>query len=190
MKPSKLKGLWNDPVMSSVIAGAILGIGALVGSYFLNWWPSIGHFASDAYDFVFSLTTLPNWLIGVLALFAIATIAVLCVLIWQKISHSTSNVIDWRNYKTDNFLGLRWRWSYFKDGGIYEMHTFCPNCDFQVYAEDASAYRAVDRISFHCDSCGQRLGEFNESYASLESKVKRLVQQKIRNGSWLPDTNT
>lgn len=185
-----LKKLWNDPVWSKVIAGAILGIGALFGTYFLNWWPTIGHFAINAYAFAFSTTHLSNWFIGILGLLATPTIIVLLILIWQKIFPSTANTKDWRNYGTDKFFGLRWRWRYFADGQIYDMHTFCPHCDFQVYAADASAYRAVDRIAFHCDSCGQGLGEFNESFESIESKVKRFVQQKIRNESWVAEIST
>ena len=180
-----LKKLWNDPVWSKVIAGAILAVGALLGTYFLNWWPTIGRFAKDAYNFGLSPTSLSNWIIGVLGLLAIPTIIALFALIWQKIFPSSSSHTDWRNYTTDTFFGLRWRWRYFDGGQIYDVHTFCPHCDFQVYAEDTSTYRAVDRITFRCDSCSQRLGEFDEPFASLENKVKRFVQQKIRNGSWL-----
>ena len=180
-----LKKLWNDPVWSKVIAGAILAVGTLLGTYFLDWWPTIGRFAKDAYNFALSPTSLLNWIIGVLGLLAAPTIIGLLAIIWQKIFPSSSSATDWRNYTTDKFFGLRWRWRYFGDGKIYDVHTFCPHCDFQIYAEDASAYRAVDRITFRCDSCSQRLGEFDEPFASLENKVKRFVQQKIRNGSWL-----
>ena len=180
-----LKKFWNDPVWSKVIAGTILGAGALLGSYFLNWWPIIGSFATNAYDFAFLSTALPNWAIGFLGLLAAPTVVVVVVLTWRRIFPASSNIIDWKNYRTDNFFGLRWRWNYFDGGQIYEIHTFCPHCDFQVYAEDASAYRAIDRIAFRCDSCGQRLGEFDEPYQTLEHKVKRFIQQKIRNGSWV-----
>lgn len=179
-----LKKLWNDPVWSKVIAGAILAVGALLGTYFLDWWPSIGRFAKDAYNFAVSPTSLSNWVIGVLGLLATLTIIVLLALIWQKIFPSSSSTADWWNYRVDTFFDLRWRWRYFEDGQICDVHTFCPHCDFEVYAEDASAYRGVDRIVLRCDSCGQKLGEFGESFASLENKAKRFIQQKIRNGSW------
>ena len=180
-----LKNFWNDPVWSKAIAGTILGAGALPASYFLNRRPIIRSFATTAYDFAFFSTALPNWAIGFLGLLAAPTVVVVVVLTWRRIFPASSNIIDWKNYRTDNFFGLRWRWNYFDGGQIYEIHTFCPHCDFQVYAEDASAYRAIDRIAFRCDSCGQRLGEFDEPYQTLEHKVKRFIQQKIRNGSWV-----
>lgn len=35
-----LKKFWNDPVWSKVIASVIFAFGALLATYFLNWWPS------------------------------------------------------------------------------------------------------------------------------------------------------
>jgi len=46
---SMLKQYWNDPVWSKVIAGIILAVGALIGTYFLDWWPAIGRFAAGVY---------------------------------------------------------------------------------------------------------------------------------------------
>ena len=184
-----LKKLWNDSVWSNVIAGTILAVGALLGAYFLDWWPTIGRFTKDAYNFSLSPTSLSNWIIGVLGLLAAPTIIVLLAMIWQTIfPSSATTATDWRNYTTDKFSGLRWRWRYRENGQIYSVYTFCPHCDFQVYAKDISTYRAVDRIEFSCDSCGKRLGEFAESSASLESKVERFIQQKIEMKVGLPRT--
>ncbi len=36
-----LKVIWNDPVWIKVIAGGILAAGAVLGAYFMNWWPII-----------------------------------------------------------------------------------------------------------------------------------------------------
>ena len=82
-----LKKLWNDPVWSKVIAGAILAVGTLLGTYFLDWWPTIGRFAKDAYNFALSPTSLLNWIIGVLGLLAAPTIIGLLAIIWQRYSH-------------------------------------------------------------------------------------------------------
>lgn len=183
-----LKKLWDDPVWSKVIAGTILSVGALIVSYFLDWWPRIGRFANNVYDFAFLSTTLSNWVIGILGILAAPTVIVVVILIWKKLFSASSN-IDWRNYRADSFSGLRWRWNYFNDGQIYDMHTFCPYCDFQVFAEDTRAHRAVGRIAFRCDSCGPGLGEFDEPYPSLANKVERFIQQKIRNGSWVTENS-
>lgn len=82
-----LKKLWHDPVGSKVIAGVILLIigGAGIGTYLLNGWPVIVQYAKDAYNFALSPTSLPNWIIGVLGLFAASTIIIILILIWPKI---------------------------------------------------------------------------------------------------------
>lgn len=175
-----LKKLWNDPVWSKVIAAVILAVAALLGTYFLNWWSTISRKVIDAYNFALSPTPLSNWGIGVLSLLATSTIIGLLARIWQKIFPPSSH---WQNYITDTFFALRWRWRYFEDGQICDVHTYCPHCDFEVYEDVSSAYRTVDRVAFRCDRCGRNLGEFNESFASLGSKVKRLIEQRNRNGS-------
>ena len=86
-------------------------------------------------------------------------------------------------YTEDNFFGLRWRWNY-GNGQLSTLTTYCPHCDYQVFPANASAYRAIDRIQFHCDSCSAQLGEFEESWDALENKARRFVQQKLRNGTW------
>lgn len=172
-----LKKLWNDPVWSKVIAGAIPAGGISLATYFLNWWPAIGYFARNTYDYALSRTPLPNWLIGVLGLLSAHTIIALLATIWQKVFPSQ----PWRKYTTDKFLGLRWEWKYFSDGEIDDLRAFCPKCDFQLGIEDTNEYSYLCEI--RCDNCGQDLSKFNNTYLDLEKKVIRLIEQKIRNRS-------
>ena len=177
--------LWHDPVWSKVIAGVILAVGATVATYFLNWWPVIGEFVSQCFTFALASTSTPNWLLFVLGLLALPVVIIFGVIVWEKIFPPHSTPPSWRSYTTDFFFGLRWRWTYGNMGELYNTHTFCPHCDYQVFAQDASPYRVIDHIAFHCESCDRHLGEFQESLASLESKTERFIQQKIRNGTWL-----
>ncbi|HKQ24735.1 MAG TPA: hypothetical protein VJT81_09875 [Burkholderiales bacterium] len=179
-----LKKLWADPVWSAVIAGVILAAVAGIGSYFLDWWPGIGKLLQKGYDFSLLSTSVPNWLLGLLALLSVPAVLIAGVVIWVKVSPQKEVGPDWHSYTEDEYFGLRWRWRYGSDGDIYDLCTFCPHCDYQIGAQDARAYSVVDRVRFHCDSCGRHLGEFDESPLSLESKVKRSVQQKLRNGTW------
>lgn len=185
MAPPFLK-LWHDPVWSKVIAGIILAIGAAIGAYFLDWWTAIDAFASSSYQFALSATSVPNWILMLMALLSLPTVALICAFAWQTAFPQKEDHLSWRNYTTDIYFNLRWRWKYFDDGGIYDPHTFCPHCDFQVFAQDVSSFRVIEHIAFHCDSCGRHLGEFQESFAALENKTKRFIQQKIRNGTWHP----
>lgn len=178
------KKLWHDPVWSKVIAGVILALGATVAAYFLDWWPSIRVAIRNSIAFAFDSTLTSNWLLLLLVLLALPTLILIGAIAWQSVSPSKARSPTWQNYTTDIYFGLRWRWTYGTKGQIYDANTLCPHCDFQVYAKDVSTYRVIDHIAFHCDSCGRHLGEFNESFNSLEDKVKRLVQQKLRNGTW------
>jgi hypothetical protein len=177
------KKLWNDPVWSKVIAGAILAAGAIGCSYFLNWWPTIGTYTSKTLAFSVETSKLPNWVIGALVLGVIPTVLLVGVVTWVSLHPEKESVPDWSSYTTDMFHGMRWRWNYLGHS-LGDMHTFCPKCDFQVFPYRDSAYAVVDRISFRCDSCHSSLGSFDEPWDSLESKTRRLVQQKLRNNSW------
>jgi len=180
-----LKRVWTDPVWSKVIAGVILAVGAAVGTYLLDWWPSIGNGLKKGYEFAGLSTAVRNWLLGVLILLALPAVLLAGVAIWMRVFPSQDGGSDWRFYTSDTFFGLRWRWRYLSDGGIHDVCTFCPRCDYQVYAANVSPYQVVDRIGFRCDSCGGQLAEFDESVRSLEDKVTRFIQQKLRNGTWI-----
>lgn len=179
------KKLWHDPVWSKVIAGVILAAGALISTYFLDWWPPIVEFITRSYQLLFTSASVPNWAMLILGILSLPVLLLLVSLAWLTVFPKKSSPISWRDYTTDIYFGLRWRWKYLDNGRIYNTHTFCPHCDFQIYAENTSSYSVIDRIGFKCDSCESYLGEFDESLDSLESKTKRFIQQKIRNNTWL-----
>ena len=182
-----MKNVWNDPVWSKVIAGAMLAAAAGVGSYLLNWWPSIGQWLFHAWTSLAQVTPIPRWLVLLLILFAVPVIllAAFGVWYWTFRSGEKNQAADWRCYTNDSFFGLRWRWRYVTGGTPVDITCFCPRCDYQVYPENSGPFRRFEEIRFRCDSCGSKLGEFQESYQSLENKVVRFIQQKLRNGTWM-----
>jgi hypothetical protein len=178
---NRLKKVWHDPVWGNVIAGLILLALTSSVTYFLDWWPAVGEVAQAIYRFALLSTPLPNWIIGVVGLFAVPTLLILLLLLWKP---AFSQEPNWKeNYTTDTFSNLRWRWSFFDDGEPYKLTTFCAQCDFQIYPQQVGAY-GVDRIAFKCDLCGQRLAEFDESFDSLENNIKRRIQHKVRTQTW------
>ena len=178
-----LTRIWKDPVWSKVIAAAIIGVSGAVLSYRLDWWPPITRGFRWFVTFVCSATSVPNWLLAILLVCAVPSLVVAALIIWGVTVSPRSSASGWQNYKHDEFFKLRWRWSYSTiDGAITQLHSFCPNCDYQVFPQNNWSGRT--RIFFKCDSCGQQLGEFAETAEVLESKVTRLVQQKIRNNTF------
>jgi hypothetical protein len=184
---ARIKTLWHDPVWSKVIAAMIIGLAATVGSYFLNLWPAIGAVLVGGLRFLLESTAVSNWVLLLLILLSLPLVVLIAIGIWHWLfatDKKQSSRNNWRLYTVDKFFGLRWRWKYLDDGTPYQLSTFCPDCDYQVYPEDVSTYRAVDRIGFNCESCRRLLGQFDESAPSLENKVARYIQQKVRTGKW------
>jgi len=176
---SILKKLWNDSVWSKVIAGAILTVLAIIGTRLLNWWPTIGRFIKSIWGFILSTTAVPNWLLGILSLLSLSVIFIIFAIVWEQFHPSQTQELDWHTYTSDIFFGLRWRWRYSIYSGIYNLCSFCPNCDYQIYHYDS-----------RCDSCGKILDQSYESQDALEDKVERLIQQKLRNGTWIEQNQT
>ena len=175
--------LWKDPVWSKVIAwGITAAIGGL-GTYLLGYWPVVGRAISAAWNFLFASSNVSNWVIALLILGTVPSVALLAALAKHVVRGERASTPNWTSYKTDYFLGLRWRWNY-AGGNIVKLHAFCPICDYQLFARNASGYDLIDRISFSCDSCNRALAEFDESETHLESKIERFIQQKVRNNTW------
>jgi hypothetical protein len=185
-----LKSIWKDPVGSAVISAAILAVGGAVGTYLLDLWPAIGKWLASVWGLASQPSLISNWVVWALVLCTIPTFLIIVALIWAAIRSDLQEDGSWRIYTEDQFLGLRWRWKYFQSGGLEHPIPFCPHCDYQVFPHHASAYNVIERIAFHCDSCGGNLPEFDESFESLRSKVERFIQQKLRTGAWRSENAT
>jgi hypothetical protein len=184
MKKPLISKLWHDPVWSKVIAAALLLIVGAAWSYFQGLWPAIGALVAHAALWTQKRTPIPNWLLVLLSISAVVTIAAGSFILWTAIFPEEDDR-GWRSYTEDEFFGIRWRWRYGHDGGVYDLHSFCPVCDYQVYAANASAFRAVPRIAYRCEDCGGRtLAEFDGVPDELENRVIRSIQKKLRTSSW------
>ena len=178
-----LKELWKDPVWSAVIAACIIATAGALGAYLFGYWPVLAQLVLSGWNFLRSSSEMPNWLVALLIIGVVPTVIILVALASQLLRGQSASLVDWSNYTTDEFFGLRWRWLY-SGGYIINLHTFCPKCDYQVFARDVSNYDFVDRIQFVCESCNSDLVVLDESPARLDNKVQRFIQQKIRNNSW------
>jgi hypothetical protein len=179
------KKIWHDPVWSKVIATAIVAVLGWL-TYRLNWWPGwMTQRLARLWTYLLSPSIVPHWILFLLILVAAPSFIIVGVLIWTSLFPKTvrqNETPDWTSYRTDSFDGLRWRWRYLEKGRIDSLYSFCPVCDYQVFPDSTS--RFADRIGFQCESCGKNLGTHQGSYAHLESKVTRLIQQKLRTESW------
>lgn len=178
-----LQHIWKDPVWASVIAAGMTAVLGSFGAYFFGYWPVIHTSLRAGWDFLLAQSEVSNWIIFLMVISLIIVGALVTVGLCRHWFGEGEKWAKWLTYRMDNFFGLRWRWHY--DGGSIEgLTTFCPYCDYQVFPKTASAYDAIYRIEFNCDSCHSHLGTFNDSEWELKSKVQRFIQQKIRTDSW------
>lgn len=174
------KEIWRDPVWSKVIATGIIAVAV----YFFPWWKLVIQQANIFLMFLLQSSEISNWLFMLLALCATLVAIILIALLWQIIMPKNS-ILSWKeSYFQDNFFNILWRWSYDYKGQPDRIFTFCPDCDFQIYAQNSSYFDTVPHTLFHCECCNKTLYEFQGRYDELENKVIRFLQQKVRNGSW------
>ena len=86
------------------------------------------------------------------------------------------------DYTEDEFLGMRWRWKYHPDGGIFNPVPYCLLCDDrlrQVGMKDGTHRQAL----FECNRCEDTRLTFDTTDDVVE-QVHMLVQRKIRTGAW------
>ena len=183
-----LKRIWNDPVWSKVLAGAILAALGLLGTYLFNWWHYISDFAQQIYNFIAYLwrlksetATVTNWILLTIVLLALPTIFRIFVALISLFRTPPQKELTWRDYTEDIFFNIRWRWRYINNQ-ITDLHSFCMHCDFQIFPQRTD--RFDDSIHFDCESCSSHLQTFDETYSQVESKILRFIDQKHRNNKW------
>lgn len=173
--------IWKDPVWSKVISAGILALIASVSAYFLGAWPTIKVALSQAWSFVLSSTSVPNWIIGIMAVPCLLLGYVILIGIKEWLIGESG--VGFKNYTKDNFFDLLWVWRY-SGNEIDDLHSLCPRCQYQILPKDAASFAAVPRYEYTCDDCGYFVG-FIEGYPDeLHQKVKLKIQKSLRTGEW------
>lgn len=172
-----IKKIWHDPVWSKVIS---VGIIALIG-YFSGIFYWISSFFTLIYSWLINSVQIPYWLFFILILFPLYAIVKFIKNLFKESDVSDN---DFRNYHQDILFDIKWRWSFSSDGSIYNVNSFCPKCDLQLYPTRISSFHMIDDIGFKCDDCNKILVTFEHDYETLEDKVIRTIQKNIRNGNW------
>lgn len=173
--------VWSDPVWSKVIASVILVAAPSATWYF---WPKLSEWAIRLFTFLAETTEVANWLLYILYTLSFIAVVVPVIFFIMLIRQHKSQPNPIKDYLSDEFLGMTWRWRYSADRGIYGARPFCPYCDFQIYPGDASTYRFIPITSFQCDHCHRLDTTIEGSFSDIEGKVERLIQLKLRNGEW------
>jgi hypothetical protein len=152
------------------------------------WWPTIRESIASSWAYLLAPSPVRHWLLGVLILCTALLILRIAADASELAPPQDQNRLVpvsllpdyYSSYRSVNFIGLKWRWNY-EDGDI-SLSAYSPHCDFQVFPDDPTAFNSHG-IRFFCHSCRRYIADQGESWPSLQSVIKRLIQQKIRRGT-------
>ncbi len=182
--------IWNDPVGSKVISAVIL---AIFGAGLINFWEMFQEGLSLIGSMLAYKIGIPVWL---LIIFVVAIVAlILTTLIIQKSEPEEIEIEhDFLKYKTDNILGIIWRWDWLKDYStgkykITDLHPRCPKCKSHAIGNNDELYSNPDKVVWCIkDGCGwiwQQSSQYKIGLLSnLETKVKIEMDRKIHSGEF------
>jgi len=132
-----LKHAWKDPVWSKVIATVIVGGASALGTYLLGYWPSLLRAPGAAWSFLRASSAVSHWVLALLGVGTLVALSLLAVVGWQLVAGPRVAAPGWLGYTSDTFFGLKWRWRW-SGGYLVDLCTFCPTCDYLVFARDIS----------------------------------------------------
>jgi hypothetical protein len=167
----------KHPIRNGVII-AVISAAILYGATFIpGLVRGVAKVALSVGQFLALTITMPRWLFVIVCILALAAICRAVRPLFVRAPHGASV----KDYRTDSFFGVVWRWRYGFHGSPEDIWCFCPRCDTQlVYTED----RYPDRVWLTCEHCDERLHETTGSKEYVLSKVFRQIDRKIRNGEW------
>lgn len=179
------EGLKKHPIWSKV-AASVITAAILYGATFIpGLYGAVWNGIRAASKWLIASTLVANWLLIPLSILAIATIVGIAARFCRPSeSHTAATEED---YNEDRFWDVVWRWRY-GHNGIYQVVSFCPMCDMQIYAKQEYGdmiYNKPDGSRFECDHCRQFKTVIPVHISNLENTVIRQIQRKLRTGEWL-----
>ena len=127
-----------------------------------------------ALSFLTDEVTLAGW--QVVVMLAGCFGALLCVgaYVWRSYGRGRGA------YRSDRFLGMTWRWRY-RRGRPVNIWCYCPDDDSEL----VYSYSQLERqVTFECETCGRRFGQFSGDHNYVRGLVRRQIQRKLRTGEW------
>lgn len=171
-----VKKIWGDPVWSKVISNTIWFIMAAAGAHAVaHWWKPVSTALIHFWDYLAADAAVPRWLFWLLVLGVVGT-----VVRAGAIAFSRSSAEAWRSYTEDEFHSIRWHWKLSDSGRPYDLYALCRKCSFQLdIARDENMFTPC--TTYTCP-CGGTSVPFNDRLMSVENRILKLIQQRLRTG--------
>lgn len=174
-----ISGKVKVSVLSAIILGALAYFWQNHAQKVWNWVTQVSY---GIWTWFISEHAMVGWLMVLVLALAVIGLIVIIDSVWPKSESS-----NWRNYKEDEFFGVRWRWGYPGDS-IDNIAAYCPSCDTQIVAcQKLGGYSMrspVEETEYYCDHCGRKCHLFNGSHDDMLNKVHRQIAREIRTGAW------
>ncbi len=127
--------------------------------------------AARLYTWHISATLVPNGVLEICGLIIFASSFILCKAIWDSVSKVTV-----RNYVSDTFDDINWRWAFDRNRQIVDLRAYCPRCDFQIYAQDCYRQGSL----FSCESCSKFNKNIPKRPHLITDYIIRKAEQNLR----------
>lgn len=152
-------------------------LAALAGAvYYLGLAQPLESAIAQATEHLAAVSAVQNWVLYLLALAALPSLALLAKLAFGR----RSGVYD---YTHDRFLGLTWRWGYRRFGRPDVPWAHCPVCDTAlIYNSEGDGGRM--RTVLTCETCDRAVLQHEGDAQYLAAKILRQIERKIRTGEW------
>ena len=97
--------------------------------------------------------------LGIAVLLPAAVLIIEVIVFASRWFRTRERQMPCERYTTDEFLGLRWRWSWF-EGRAFGARAFCPRCDLEVDARSLDLDRGImgvptGELRYFCGRCGK-----------------------------------
>jgi len=154
------------------IVAATVVIGLVVG-YVLGLWSALSGWLKELWHFLGASTSVPNWLLGLLAVCAIIVAGWLGTALRPTRDARPRSPISTQ----DDFFNIRWRWSYDASGGVQDLTPYCRRCGHRLVLQDVGDDRPAGRYECRCDRCGTVACEIDCPVEEFESRVLQKIHE-------------
>ncbi|MEA3213321.1 MAG: hypothetical protein QOE70_6378 [Chthoniobacter sp.] len=181
----------SEKPSTKIVVGVVSGL-TLAGLLYVfsNWVPPffkwVGTMLHSGWVWIASTHSVPGWLLAPLVIAGIWCALWIIAAMWKSSPPPGPPEPNWRDFTEFEFEGVLWRWHYDRQGGLYNLVSFCPQsgCDMQTYARMGNYFGAGrETTRYTCDRC-HHAPEINGSSEQIENRVSREIQRLLRGDGW------
>jgi len=181
MSDSKETHSVRNGVIIAVVSAAIIWLASFIPglvSWFCVTLQRCWHWLA------FSSYNVPTWAISILGILSLFSAIRLADWIYGLFRSGKKPEPEFRKYRSDEFFGPKWTWSYNLYDQVIDLKCECPRCSTTlVYSEDIDSNFFV-KTRFLCETCNFKSEIFEGRREYALSKVSRQIERKIKIGSF------